>query len=138
MSKPDNFIFTSDFPTIKNDGVSSTTVTLPGSVSVAGNGSVTYTSDITVGSIGGIINGRIASSKNSTDWYAGQVQIVTRTGKVGGVDALYGVVAFMYRLNSTTVRCVAHILNPYSSTLTGATGNEIFYFYVSTYLSPFS
>ena len=137
-SKPSSFIMTSDFATIKNDDVGTATVTMPGSVSVAGSGSVSYVSDITIGSLGGISLARIQSSKNSNKWLCGSVVRFTRTGVASGSPAPYAVMVFCRRTSATVVRLEAYISNPYSVTLTGEAGDEVFNLYISTYLTPFN
>ena len=65
MNNPNNFIASTDFATIKNDGTDKTlSVTIPSSVVVAANSIYTQTSIVTVGSAVSNIRARIESSKD--------------------------------------------------------------------------
>lgn len=137
MSKPENFILTSDFATLKNDGEETTFVVMPSAISVTGNGSYSVSADIVMGTNGSITRSLIGSSKDSDKWYATNSISYLRTGIASGSPAIYEIYAFVWRPNATTIRCQLHIQNPYSVTLTGATGAETISFVVNTYLPPY-
>lgn len=140
MTIPANFISTSDFPTFKNDnnGVTSTvTLTMPGSQSVPGNGSVEYTADVVQGAAGAICSAMIYTTKSLVQ-NAAQTLILTRIGVTSGSPAPYSVAFYIRRLNTTTIRCEAVIQNPYSTTLTGEAGDETATFTIRTFVPPFA
>jgi hypothetical protein len=143
MVKPAHFQLNSDFATLKNDDSAPATVVIPASQSIGGSVSAAGTSldlstDVTVGSAGAITRTQIASSKDSNKYRASRIVSFTRTGTVSGFSTPYSVVVFAYRINATTMRCQVHILNPYSSTLTTASGSETISFDIQTFLPPFA
>jgi hypothetical protein len=143
MAKPAHFQLNSDFATLKNDDSASATVVIPasqnigGSVTAAGT-ALDISTDVIVGKAGAITRTQIASSKDSNKYRASRILSFTRTGTVGGFSAIYSVVVFAYRISATTMRCQVHILNPYTSTLTTASGTETISFDIQTFLPPFT
>lgn len=136
-SAAESFIYTSDFATLKNDDNGTTTVTVPGGVSIAGGAVYTISADLTVGSQLGEARVRIKSSKQGSQFYLGFFG-ANRTGTESGFPAPYTLFALVSRISATQVRCTCMIPNPYSGTLTGAAGNETFTFTVNTFISPVS
>jgi len=137
MTTPSSFISTSDYATFKNDGSTSTFVVYAASTSVAGNGYSIVSADIAIGKQASINRVQISSSKDSSKRYSSLSLSFNRIGLVGGSAAPYTVVAYMSRTSATNLRCSVYVPNPYSSTLTTATGNETFTFYIDTFLPPF-
>lgn len=133
MSKPDNFILNTDFPTLKNDNRGNATVSIPSSITITGNSYAEYHYDLPIGIKGAICNVRSQSSKNSDKWVSAQGCVFLRTGDIGG----YNVAIFVYRISATTVRCQIYIPNPYNTTLTGESGVETVNFHINTYIPPF-
>lgn len=138
MTKPSNFIMTTDYATLQNDDGTSTTVTAPGSASVPGSSYVEYHTDLTIGAQASINRVQIASSKDSNTRFATQALYYLRTGTVGGVATPYNILAFAYRTSATNLRCQVYIPNPNLTTLTTASGNETFTFYIDTFIPPFN
>lgn len=137
MTKPENFIISSDYASIKNDGYDSTlTVVVPASVVVTAGSVYTVTALVTVGSSVSNIRARLYSSKNG-NWYSTASLMIPRTGVVSGSPAGYEVLSVVTRENATQVRLTAFIRNPYGATLTGAAGTETIQAEVNTFLSPF-
>ena len=137
MANPESFTVTTDFPTLKNDGLGDTTITIPASVNIAGNGYAEYTSDVVAGASGAIQSSRIASSKDSNRWYQAQVVVLDRTGVNGGFSAPYSVAFFIRRLSATTLRCEVLIPNPYGTTLTTEAGVETISYHINTFIPPY-
>ena len=139
MPRPSSFITSTDYPTLKNDGTTTTdpTVTIPASASIPGNSYLEYHTDITIGVKGAISLCRISSTADSNKWYQAQIVTYTRVGTNSGLPAAYAFQAFIYRASATTVRCQVLIPNPYSTTTTGA-ASETITFHVNTFLPPFS
>lgn len=137
MTKPENFILTTDYATLKNDDRNDAlSVTVPSSQTVGAGAVYSITDTVTVGSNVASIRSRMRSSKE-TNWYVTQSLHILRTGTVSGSPASYDVLAVVTRQTATTVRLTAFIRNPYGSTLTGASGSETFTAVVNTFLSPF-
>lgn len=137
MTTPSQFIATSDYATLKNDNGTSTTVTFPASTVIAGSGSSVVTSDLVIGAAASINRVQISSSKDSNTRYATLSLSFGRTGTSSGSPASYDIFAFVTRISSTTLRCSAYVPNPYGASLTTATGDETFTFYIDTFLPPF-
>ena len=137
MTKPSDFISTTDFATLKNDAGGNGAVTVPSGTSVAGSGAYYNSVDLTIGVAGSIVRGQIASSKASGDFYSSQIMSMGRTGTVDGYSATYSIYAFFYRTSPTNLRLQVFIPNPYGSTLTGAAGDETFTFFASTFIPPY-
>lgn len=143
MTKPSDFILSTDYATLKNDDSDTTSVTAPGAVSVPAavgpvGGYVEYHQDLTIGTAGAITRLQIESSKNAGVVYAARTLSIDRTGTVGGSPANYSIIAFAYRTAPTTLRCQVYISNPNAGTLTTAAGDETFTFYINTFLAPYS
>lgn len=138
MSEPNKFIQSSDFPTLKNDSTLSAQGTISGSINISSFGNTGGYVDGTIGQLGAVARGRIASSKNSNIYYVGQSIAFQRTGTVGGSPAPYTLFAFMYRVSADTLRFQVHIPNPYGATLTTQSGDDTIYFYVNTFLPPYT
>lgn len=138
MTKPSNFIKSSDYPTLKNDITKAdVTVTVPSSITVAGSGSASYSTDVVMGVQGALSSSRISSSKDSNIWYKAQMVVYTRTGTNDGFTTPYNVVAFVWRVNATTLRCQVFIPNPYSTALICEAGVETISFHVNSFVPPF-
>lgn len=137
MVKPSSFITSSDYATLKNDDSTIATVVFPASVAIAGSGSRTETFDVTIGAKGAINRIQISSSKDSSKRYVTQTLAYTRTGTVGGFPTPYSILAFVSRTSATNLRCTVYVPNPSGSTLTTASGDETFVFYIDTFIPPF-
>lgn len=137
MTKPTQFILNTSYATLKNDDSGSGSVVVPSSVNIAGSGSVSYSTDLTIGAQGAFTRARIRSSKEGSRWIVANAIGYIRTGTTLGSPAIYDIFAFVWRPNATTLRLQVHIQNPYSSTLTTASGAETIDFFVNTFLPPF-
>jgi hypothetical protein len=136
MTKPSNFILSSDYTTVKNDSNGSATVTVPASVVIAGNGYTTYTADINIGTKGSFARGRIKSSLD-TDYYVANNVDYIRTGINGGSPATYDLNVYFWRPSTSILRCQVLIQNPYGTALTTSSTSETLSFYANSILPPF-
>lgn len=134
MTKPTQFILSSDYATLKNDDSKSTSVTAPGSQSIAGSGYLEYHSDLTVGAQASLNRVQISSSKDSNTRYATELLEYARTGSLGG----YNIVAYAFRISTTMMRCSIYVPNPYGGAMTSEAGDETFNFYINTFTPPYS
>lgn len=133
-TRPQQFVVTTDFPTLKNNGVAQGTIVIPGSLVIPAGGTADGALDFTVGSIGSLSRGRIASSKNFGDWYTGQGIRFPRNS--GG--NLYDVFAFIWRPSAGVTRFQVVIHNPYAFALTTEAGDDTIYFYSNQFVAPYS
>ena len=137
MSKPESFILTTDFATLKNDDSVTGSVTLPAQI-LSASQIVTVSQDLEVGTIGANSRIRIASSKDGNEFYACTILSLIRTGQISGpLNVSYNVVAFMSRISPTVVRISVSVQNPYAEGMGMAFGSEVITFEISTFLSPF-
>lgn len=132
MTKPESFISTSDYATLKNDGTATLTITLPASVGIASSTNYTLTSDVTVGTAGASDRAQIHSSRLGKR-YVTNLLGVSRSG-----SDPYTILVSLYRTSATTLRAMVDIRNPYGGTLTTEATAEVFTFYVNTFLPPTS
>lgn len=143
MTKPSELILSTDFPNLKNDDRFGGTITVSGGIIIPGNSYVQGYGDAKAGKIGSLVRGRISSSKQTDSSgnpvsYTGQGISFNRTGTMMGFSVPYAVTCFMYRVSPTDVRIQVYIANPYSDTLTGASGDETITFQVNTYIAPYA
>lgn len=138
MTKPTDFISTTDYATLKNDASTTLTVVVPGSASMPMNTVNNYTTTATIGQAGSSIRGRGNSSRNATIWYVANQVSFQRTGTLSGSPTPYTLTAVVYRTAPDTLTLLATIFNPYAGTLTTQSGSETITFEVSTFLSPFA
>ena len=137
MTKPNSFILNTDYASLKNDATGSGSVVIPASVNIGNAASVSYSTDLTIGAKGAFTRARIRSSKEGNRWIIANAVSYIRIGTVSSSAAVYEVFAFVWRPNPTTLRLQVHIQNPYSATLTTASGAETIDYYVNTFLPPF-
>ena len=138
MPRPSDFTINTDYPTLKNDDHDDVTITVGGSISIAGNASYQINTDINIGKAGAINRGAISSSKNSSLLYALQAVNFERAGTSGGGSASYQISCFMYRISADTLRLQVYILNPYGVTLVTESGVDYVRFVVNTMITPFT
>ena len=138
MTKPENFISTTDYATLKNDATITFQVTIPGGTVILGGGTYNLGQDFTVGSIGASERAKIASSKDGNIFYSTLQMSTVRVGTVLGFPAVYNTNAYLRRSGPNTLRAELVIFNPYSDPLTGEAGDQVFTYEVNTFLSPFN
>lgn len=137
MTKADNFISSTDYASLKNDGYITFSLTLPGDITVPGNGTYTQSQDFTIGKVGASERVRIASSKDGTVFYSALQLSTLRFGMTDGSPTIYNNNAYLRRSSPTTLKAELVIYNPYSTPLITEAGDQVFYFEVNTFLSPF-
>lgn len=139
MNDAEAFIAISDFATLKNDaGPIQGTVTIPSGLVLTAGQLYTQSSTITIGTKNAPSRVEIASTKESSVFYAGSVMVVYRNGQIAGpISVPYNIVAYSRRTDPNTITITAAITNPYGENLTTASGAETFTFEISSFLSPF-
>jgi hypothetical protein len=138
VSKPSEFIMSTDYATLKNDDTNTISVTFPSGLILTAGQRYVVTQDLVIGTINASSRVRISSSKISNQYFAGCIAWVDRTGVIAGpTNVPYALRAFITRINPTTVRAVVGMLNPYSEGMATAFGDETFTFEIDTFLSPF-
>lgn len=143
MTKPSNFILSSDYSTLKNDDTNSVSIVIPGSIVIPASGTYSYSAsaNLTIGSIGSLSRTQVNTSRNATDWYfTPLLQIfATGTGSLSGtID--YDYFVYITRTSATTVTANVLIQNDSfpAETLTTESTARTITFKVATFLPPFT
>lgn len=135
MTKPQLFTINSDYASLKNDGSATLSLTIPQMILNPGQLYSQETS-ITVGQKGASERTQITSSKTGRR-YVSNILSISRNGYVSGVLNPYSIVVELYRSSDTVLTARISILNPYSENITTETDDEVFNFYIKTFLPPF-
>lgn len=112
MSKPSNFILSTDYATYKNDATGQLSLTIPASIVIAPNTSYTTSQSVNIGTNGAPARTFINHSAQPTRWYiAPQIQVVA-----SGIDSIIGARDYFYyiyvtRTSPTTVTVNVEIPN---------------------------
>lgn len=136
MTKPESFILTSDYATLKNDAVGSLTVVLPSGTVIPAGGINQWSDTITIGTVGSSIRVRLVSTENNVIYSTNTVGYVHTTGASGPATD-YLIYATVHRINPTQVRLTVFIPNPYGSDLTVSGMGYTISARIATFLSPF-
>ena len=137
--KPEEFIATTDYATLKNDNTAVLSVTLPSSLNISGYGFASYTDSANIGVPGSSIRAAIHSTKDN-NWYVGTSippYIYLSGATVDGSSVGYDVVAIVSRVSPTVVRLYVTIKNPYSTTLSISGLSQTITARVATFLPPY-
>lgn len=122
---PDSYIINSELASMGEYGSQSTSITLPGSMSVGGGYVWSNSVDMSL-SGSGHLRVRIASSKIVGESLPANRIQVFRQWSGGPANVILGTSISVFRLNPTTVRVTISVFNPQSFTLTSPSGNEVF------------
>lgn len=138
MTKPGNFIQTTDYATLKNDDASiNISVTFPASVAIGASASVLYSQDIVIGQKASIIRSTIAPSTNGFKRILCSTLVTLKPVTIGGSPAgELIVIGFITRISPTTIRCGMAMSNEYGSTIVTAPSATTYIFKIQTFLSP--
>ncbi len=133
MTRIDNLIITTDFDTLRNDDSGQTAISIPGSQTIGGYGTLIQTADITLGKAESLLNVRVNSSKEGSHYYP--VAISTRFSRTGS-RGVYGIFVACSHAGGNTIRATVIIPNPYGLSMVTASGTENFTFLIKTYNQP--
>lgn len=136
--RPEEFILTTDYATLKNDDSGTFQLVVPGSMSIGSGTTYTNSIDITLGSDSVNTRSQINSSRASTVWVAASQVDFPRTGTVGGSPSPYTLFTIITRIGTNTLQISASIFNSNVGTLTTQSGAETITFDIRTFLSPFN
>ena len=131
MTKPSDFILTTDYATLKNDTDNIVQITVPANVVIPANSFLQFTADITAAQPGAIVQTQVGDS------FMGQVLVGNQVVFHHDTFDPYDVFCLVYRPNALTLRCVVYLPNPYGTPTTGINQAVTYTFYVDTYLPPF-
>lgn len=146
MTKPEQFISTTDYSTLKNDDVQTLTFVIPGSIVIPASAPYYYVQTQTI-QVGGVLGAtarvEINTSRESSIWYSGSVLQVVADGTwsiAGGGEYPYYI--FVSRTSATTVTARVYIPNDggafgAGSLTTEATARTV-NIRIATFLPPFA
>lgn len=134
--KPEDFILTTDYATLKNDAVTSLSIVLPSSVIISAAGTAMYSATATAGSAGSSIRTQIMSTKDNKWFTMNTVNYVYFSGASPGGN--YVVYVSLSRTSATTIRLLVSIPNKTGSTMTITGLSQTITADIATFLPPFS
>lgn len=137
MNNPQRFILSTDFATLKNSYISDPVIVTLNSQNISGGRAASSYMDIKIPTNDISLRSSIACNHFSNSWQQSMQVSFTETGKVSGSNASYAVLLFVSTVALDTVRCTILATNPYSSTLTMASGAVVGQFIVSSFVPPF-
>lgn len=136
MTKPDNFILNSDYATLKNDAISSISLTLPSSTTVGARSVRIFSTDLEIGVAESSLRVRMMTTKDNIWRPLSTVSYVYPTGSSISGDPSYLLYLCVNRVSPTTIRLSAFIPNQYPSTATITGLSQTITAYVATFLPP--
>ena len=139
MSKPNNFILTTDYPTLKNDDINSFTITIPPAFLVDFEGYYEDEEVLTIGTKGSLIRTTCKSDKDGRE-FTGNSFMTIGYGKwgAGSTPTPYNILIDMYRKTATTLAVRVYIPNLTPGILLTENITEVITIKAATFLSPFN
>jgi len=138
MTKPESFIATTDYATLKNDDTDILFVTLPSSAIIPAADIITFTQDKAIGVASASIRSMINSSKDNIRYVSNTIAYSQAGGTVGGSPTNYEIYVTVHRVSDNIVRLSCFIPNPYGSTLSITGLSQTIVANVATFLPPFA
>ena len=137
MTKPQRFILTTDYATLKNDATGTISVTLPSSASIGAASTSSWTTALTIGESGSSFRARITSSAGGGSFVGNSVVYISTSGaSLSGSSIGFDLYIAVHRTSSTELSLTAFIPNPYGSTLTINNLSRTITASVATFLPP--
>lgn len=136
--RPEEFILTTDYATLKNDDSGLLSLVVPGSMSLGSGAVYSNFTDINLGGDSVNLRAQINSSRTSTIWTASSQVAFNRTGTLGGMSVPYTLLSAIDRIDVGTLRVSVGMFNPYPGTMITQAGSETITFDMRTFLSPFN
>lgn len=138
MSKPENFILNTDYPTLKNDDVGTVSISIPASIVIDAGDYWSSSQTIDIGTSGSVIRSTIKSSRNNKEYVSSTIAEGLYASAPSGV--VYYLSIDVYRTSPTQITVYASIVNtvfPSSIMQTSSTAETITV-KLATFLSPFN
>lgn len=138
MTKPQQFILDSDYASLKNDSRGRITLNIPaGAVIPANGGSVTWSSELEIGTRNATMRTQMESSLYPGQWTPGNMRAIDMNMNYSGTPSLETGMVSVIRVSPTRIRlyCTHFNFAPFNiSVITGQTVTAD----VVTFLSPFN
>lgn len=140
MTKPENFILTTDYATLKNDAIGQMVLSITSGVTIASLSSYTYETFLDIGQINAGVRGYIGTTKFA-DLYAVfngsfDVRILTRYNTTGNPTTELYLTTILERISPTRLRLYCQVGNPFAFSIT-VMDSQTVTFELATFLSPF-
>jgi len=138
MTKPESFILTTDYATLKNDDQGTLTVIVPASLSVTASNTTVFSSTAPIGSAGAPMRVSLSVTGLPVDnsLIADTMEIVGE-GTLSGSPQNWTIRAVCYRSSATNVSLRATIYNPDGATLILGNPQITISAKINTFLPPF-
>lgn len=135
--RPEDYLLTTDFATLKNDATGTLTVTLPNTLSIPGATTYQNGQDITIGTSGASFRARMGSTKNNK-WYNSTTVVYAYSSgaTVDGSPSPYIVFTTLSKISADVVRLTVFIPNGYGSTMSISGLSQTITAVVATFLPP--
>jgi len=138
MTKPENFILNSDYATLKNDGSTTLSVTLPDTLSIPPSTTYSISATASLGVAGASTRQRISSTKNAIQYITKSVVYSYTSGAtvIGEPFVYWSIFVFINRRTSDSVDLTVFIPNQYGNTMNITGLSQTITAKVATFLPP--
>lgn len=140
-NRPEQFILTTDYGTLKNDATGTISLSIPTGATIPAFGFVEYSNTLGIGTRNAGTRVQMSLSSDSGNWTPGHIREVllrARLNTTGNPVVDYYQVANLERIDPTTVRLYCRIGNPYNFSITIVSAAQTVTANVATFLSPFN
>lgn len=139
MTKPSNFIQSSDYATLKNDETGTFTLYVGDSGVITPGNSYIYSSVLTIGTVNSSIRSQMATSLDNKFWSTSVLQLTLRVTYYTGTNPegnfLKSVI--IERISPTQIRMYLKVENYFAFNIRITGGYQTVTANVATFLSPF-
>jgi len=140
MSKPESFVLTTDYGTLKNDAIGSMTLTLPPGMVIPAMGQGIYETFLTIGTQNAGIRSRMYFDGFSENWTPA-ISIVVKLRMFYSIDGNtydWYTTAIIKRISPSRLRMYVAIQNPFGFFIRTAGSTTTVKAEIATFLSPFN
>lgn len=140
-NRPEQFILTTDYGTLKNDATGTISLLIPTGATIPALGFVEYSNTLEIGTRNAGTRVQMSSSAESDNWTPGHIREVlirARHNTTGNPVFDYYQAVNLERIDPTTVRLYCRIGNPNNFSITIVSAAQTVTANVATFLSPFN
>lgn len=138
MTKPSDFILTTDYATLKNDNKGSVSITLPSAILIPAAGIYSQSASIPIGVRGSSFRSRISSTKRTEQFVTNTVVYSYSSGAtVIGSPTNYDIFVTVTRANPTSLTLSVTIPNGFADPMSVTGLAQTITANVATFLPPF-
>lgn len=138
-NKPEQFILTSDYGTLKNDATGTITLSIPSGITIPSGDFREYSNTLTIGTINASTRIQITSSADPSNWtYGNMREVILRIRDSSSFEYDQSYVVNVERTSSTDIRMYIRIPNLSPFPFTIISGVQTVTADIATFLSPFN